>query len=281
MSNDYTANTVSTTTQASGGTNLQTSIDKVLSSLDSLFTNNSGVSAPTYTQPYNTWIDTTTHVQYRITPTGSLSVINANFADSNLTRLSTSTALTVSSHGHIVLVDCSSGSVTVTLPTLTPTTGVGYKVSIKKVDATANTLIISSPSSIDDGAQVVLREKDDAVEILFTYPNFHISSSNIKPLAVVKDDATASYSVIPSDNTKVITVSNTSASAFNLPACANLANGFTVTIKKLSAAALDITIMPDAVDLIEGIGTLVLSTQNEYVTLVNDNVSNWRIINKG
>lgn len=276
MSNNYQGDLMNLTGESSGGTTVPVLWEYVKNSLDALMTNLSGSSAPTYAAPYVTWINTANNLQYYIEPTGNNSVLLDNFSASNIIEQSSSLTLTEANHKQTFITDCSSGSVTLTLSNLSTATDAGYEVCIKKVDDSGNTLIISYPD-IDGDTELVLREKNDSVVLVYNDSAYYVKSSNIKPL-YTPNVLTSTYSLVPDDNFKVLLVNNTANISLDLPSSASLAKGYSVTIKKISGSSLDITILPDGSDTIEGQAALVLNLQYQYIKLMTDQSGIWYII---
>jgi|5_EtaG_2_1085323.scaffolds.fasta_scaffold01948_2 hypothetical protein len=279
MSNNYQANSMNLTGSSTGGDQLPELLSKIKNSFDALATGNSGTSSPPYVQPYVTWINSNTNLQYYISPTDYGSVLLNNFSPDNVIEASSNIVLSENSHKQTFLVDCSGGALTVTLSTLNASTDSGYEVNIKKIDNSGNTLTILH-SDIDGESQLVLREKNDSVEVVYHGSKYYVRSSNIKPLHV-PSVVTDTYTLVPEDHFKVILINNTAPISVNLPDAATLANGYSVTLKKISGASLDVTVTTNGADTIEGANSIVLDSQYAYFTLISDQSGVWYKVSGG
>jgi hypothetical protein len=228
-----------------------------------------------------TWVNSTTNIQYYIEPSSNNSVIMGNLSTDNIVELTASATLTESNHDQTLLCDTSGGAITLTLSTLNNTTDSGYKVTIKKSDSSGNTLTISYSGGIDGATDLVLRESGDSVILTYHDGAYYVKASNINPLHVPNFQTGTSYTVIPDDNHRVIMFNNSAAASLNLPDSASVAQGFTFDIKKISGASLDVTILPNGADTIEGNASKILSTQYQYVRLMTDQTGVWYILGEG
>ena len=278
MSNNYQANLINLSDGNSGGTTVPTIFEYMNNSLDALVTNLSGSAAPTYIKPYLTWVNTSNNLMYYIEPSSNNSVILHNLSPDNVLEVTSNITLIESNHEQTILVNSSSSSITVTLSTLNNTTDTGYNVCIKKVDDSANTVTIAH-ANIDGATSLVLREKNDSVFLVYHNSKYYVQSSNLRPLHNV-NTVTANYTVVPDNNFNLLLVNNTSAAQIDLPSAASLAKGYSITIKKISGASLDVTLLPNGAETIEENASLVLSTQYQYYTLISDQ-STWYISSAG
>lgn len=279
MSNNYQADLMVLTGQSGGGTTVPVLWEYVKNSFDALMTNVSGSAPPTYSQPYVTWVNTANNLQYYIEPSGNNSVLLNNFSTFNVVQQSSSLTLTERNHKQTILVDSSSGAITLTLSTLNTSTDSGYEVCIKKVDNSGNTVTVSYPD-IDGGTEIILREDNDSVMLIYHGGAYYVRSSNLKPLHVPQT-VTAAYTLVPEDHFKLLLIDNTANISINLPDSASLAAGYAVTLKKISGASLDITVLPNGSDTIEGQGSLVLNTQYQYYKIMTDQSGVWYVVSEG
>ena len=89
--------------------------------------------------------------------------------------------------------------------------------------------------------------------------------------------------VTPSDVTvgdtdAVVICDNAIPMAVTLPAISGTLSGKWYTVKRGVTSSADVTITPDGSDTIDGAGSYVLTAAQESITLVSDNVGDWRII---
>lgn len=83
----------------------------------------------------------------------------------NVNEISTNTALAGSNFGELIVVDSTTGNVTITLPD-PALLNFGWQVAIKKsVDANSVTVDTDGPSTIDGDASVVLENAENAVQV--------------------------------------------------------------------------------------------------------------------
>ena len=95
-------------------------------------------------------------------------------------------------------------------------------------------------------------------------------------LALAITTKAITYTAAAGDHT--IICNNSGAITINLPAAAGC-SGRIYVVKKISGAALNVTIDPNASETVDGAATRVLTTQYESVMIQSDG-SNWFILSK-
>ena len=137
-------------------------IDKLTNAHDAHRSNFSGSSAPSTLTAYQIYANTTDNVFYRIGGDGSTPRLMSS-ASQNPVILKTSnyTALK-SDFGGLILVDASSGPVTITLPP--NVSGLeGWHAKIKKVDSSSNAVIVTAVLLIDGVTAVSIIQQNITV----------------------------------------------------------------------------------------------------------------------
>lgn len=277
MANNYQANIMNLTGATTGGTPVPLLWQYTVNSFEALVSNMSGSTEPTYTQPYMTWVNSVTNTEYYIEPVSGASVILENMSQYRVLPQNASFAINLNNHKQLILCDASAGAITVTLNNFAAS-NYGLEFTLKKVDSSTNIVnIVFAGGTIEGSTSMMLTEPFESVTLVYDTAKYYkkavTTSAKYKSV-----DTVINYNVSIHDNDKVVFVNNTLASQVNLPAVASLPSGFHVTIKKLSGASLDVTIIPQASEFIDGAASKVLTTQYETIKLmVHDNI-NWYTI---
>lgn len=177
----------------------------------------------------------------------------------------------------VILVDASGGDVTVNL--LDPVSaGDGFKVSVKKVDSTENTVTIVG--NIDGVASSVLGRPFN-VNMLVSdgtagYNSLTSNQSTLLTPSVDIDFAASPYTVDGSDQNKILLVDATGGDVnINLNTSSNAGNGFEIIVKKIDASANVVNINADGAETIDGQNVRTLDRQYELINIIADGFSNW------
>jgi len=177
----------------------------------------------------------------------------------------------------VILVDASGGDVTVNL--LDPVSaGDGFKVSVKKVDSTENTVTIVG--NIDGVASSVLGRPFN-VNMLVSdgtagYNSLTSNQSTLLTPSVDIDFAASPYTVDGSDQNKILLVDASGGDVnINLNTSSNAGNGFEIIVKKIDASANVVNINADGAETIDGQNVRTLERQYELINIIADGFSNW------
>jgi len=177
----------------------------------------------------------------------------------------------------IILVDASGGDVTVNL--LDPVSaGDGFKVSVKKVDSTENTVTIVG--NIDGVASSVLGRPFN-VNMLVSdgtagYNSLTSNQSTLLTPSVDIDFAASPYTVDGSDQNKILLVDASGGDVnINLNTSSNAGNGFEIIVKKIDASANVVNINADGAETIDGQNVRTLDRQYELINIIADGFTNW------
>ena len=177
----------------------------------------------------------------------------------------------------LVNISASDGNKTVNL-TAAATLGNGFRVVVKKVDSTANTVTIdpSGAETIDGVTTEILRTENEAIDLLCDGTNWRVISRTQG--VAVQPAKVADYTVLESDENTVILVDASGADrTVNLPAVANIGSGFRLDIKKTDTSVNEVIIDGNASETIDGQTRLTLKSQNEVKSIISDG-SNWRLL---
>ncbi len=186
-----------------------------------------------------------------------------------------------------IFCQTATGSLTVTLPAISRTNvQFSFPMTIKKLDATANTVTIlpavgATTPTIEGAASKVLSSQFDAITVVPDEPNniWHIVSfvgtaSAPAPLLSVISK-TANYTAGISDD--VISCDSTGgAFTITLPTAAS-STGHVFYIKKAITGGSPITVDANASELIDGALTSVLAPAQPSLTIVSDGTG-WLIL---
>lgn len=194
-----------------------------------------------------------------------------DFADSPYTLLDTdqNKVLSVDASGGSVVIDLLSGSAA----------GDGYKVSIKKVDSSSNSVTING--NIDGGSSTVLPSENDVITIVSDGTDW-VSLTGVQPSVITPsvdiDFADSPFSVSSDDQNKILLVDASGGSVnVNLLEAAVAGDGYELIIKKVDATANTVSINGFAAETIDGLNTQVLSREFEVIHMICDG-STWNSV---
>lgn len=174
-----------------------------------------------------------------------------------ITTLAKSANYTVltTNEGFIILVDASSGAVTVTLP-VAATAADGFSIRVKKTDSSVNVVTVDGDSAetIDGFTTFALGSQYAAGTFVTNETTWHVASEgrNSQSLAVSKS---ANYTVVAGDRNKTFIATSTFTLA--LTAAATLGDGFVIWVRNDGTGI--ITVDPTGAETIDGVATLALS----------------------
>ena len=278
MSNSFKGNLMDLTSGDSGGTDVKDLWAYTKESLNSLYSANSGKSQPTFITAYTTWTNTTTGISYKVLSDNSTSVIKDNVGE-NFESISSDISISVSNHQQLILCDCSSGAINISAPSLTEDDG--FTVTLKKIDATTNNLVINGSSATIDGlASITLQQPNDTIELIYVAGSYKIKSKIITEVSPILEVTASSYDVLSTHHNNIILYANSENSVVNLPSTESLNTGFEITIKKTTSNAFNVTILATGGDTIDGLSSYDIISQYDFITLINVG-DKWYIINKG
>lgn len=207
--------------------------------------------------------------------------LTASIADLNST---TTTAVSVSGNynvtlgnrGKTLMADALSGVVNINLPTAA-TVGDTYKIGIKKIDDSVNTVAILPYGSqtIDNYTSFTLYDFNDYIELHCDGSNWKILGSLIR--GSIKDISTTT-TVDLGDNGLIFNCDLSSgAFTINLPACADVGRGFEIGFKKTDSSVNELNISANGSETIDGESNYFVRTKDHFVLLKTDG-SNWYIV---
>jgi len=186
--------------------------------------------------------------------------------------ITASAAYTPNKEDKTILVDASSASFTVTLPSAA-IVDAGKTYTIKRTNAGANTIIVAGNGSetIDGIASIRLNQRFDYLQLQSDGTNWLVISERISPSLVV--NPALPYAATAYDGT----ISSNGNGTINLPSAAAVLGGKIFTIKN-SATAGNPTLTVDASgsETIDGLATWPL-LKGQFVTIQSDG-TNWIVI---
>jgi len=186
--------------------------------------------------------------------------------------ITASAAYTPNKEDKTILVDASSASFTVTLPSAA-IVDAGKTYTIKRTNAGANTIIVAGNGSetIDGIASIRLNQRFDYLQLQSDGTNWMVISERISPSLVV--NPALPYAATAYDGT----ISSNGNGTINLPSAAAVLGGKIFTIKN-SATAGNPTLTVDASgsETIDGLATWPL-LKGQFVTIQSDG-TNWIVI---
>jgi len=209
--------------------------------------------------------------------------LTATIADLNSTstetiEIATTYAITAADRGKTILADATTAAFEITIPT-SVSLGSKFEITIKKVDSTTNAVTINPAGSetIDDQTTYLLNDYNDFIKMHCDGSNFLVIASQIRGTVLAVSSTTP---ITLDDNTKFVEADAAGGSFdINLPSAAAVGRGYRLAAKKIDSSTNTISINADGAELIDGIGSLVLSSQYFAATLVS-NGANWWVINE-
>lgn len=156
--------------------NTRTDLNSAFAALTTL---QSGATAPGTTSAYMFWADTTDNVLKQRNSTDDGWIIRGSLGDTLvLAKSATYTAL-LADFELLITMDATGASREVDLPAVA-TVGVGWSVTIKKIDSTTNTVTLdpNSTETIDGETTLVLQNQYDAVTITAGASEWHLVSDS-------------------------------------------------------------------------------------------------------
>ena len=213
--------------------------------------------------------------------------------------------LTTSSAG-VQYVDDTSGSVILTLPTVTVA---GYRFLIKKINASGNTVTVKAGTAgtIDGVNTVVIAGQFDYIEVTSTGTSdvWRITGGLKIPSTLVQGAttdlatvlnllgfraggnafasriglATVSATATLTTGSAGVQLTDATSGAVVLTLPSTTTPGYQFTIKKTDLSTNTVTVKAGTSGTIDGTNTIVLVARDEYVTVVSTSVSDaWQII---
>lgn len=170
----------------------RTDINSNLQALGSLM---SGASAPGTTYAYMWWADTTNGVLKQRNAGDSAWVIRATLSDDRVVTKTTTYTVVAGDYDKLILCSASGAAFTVNL-TAAATLGDGFRVKLKKTDATANAVTIDGNASetIEGAATKALSTQYDCVTLVCDGSNWFYETSTVNSTAI--SGATIDNSII-------------------------------------------------------------------------------------
>lgn len=206
---------------------------------------------------------------------------------------STPYTITAANIGKLHVVDASSGAVTITLPAIADVTTLNKSVSVKKSDASANTVTIqrASADTIEGATSLVLRNPGDAAVLVpvvsaadWERISPAVSSASAFKSAQELTDTGSPHTLTNIDINKLYSINAASgAVTVNLPSIATLTDANkSVFFNKSDSSANAVTLARNGSDTIEGGTSYTLDSEDEGAMLVADTVNDdWRVIPLG
>lgn len=179
----------------------------------------------------------------------------------------------------LILVDATSGAVTINLPTAVQsgTNKNPLRFIVKKTDSSANAVTIdgSGSQTIDGALTLVLAAQWDVVVLGSDGANWFVLANFSKVRMVPIVSKTTTYTATLNDE---VILADTSGGAWtlSLPAAA-AATGKVYTVKKTSSDANLVTIDPSGSETIDGSTTKTLLTQYSSISIIS-NGTNWSML---
>jgi len=211
--------------------------------------------------------------------TGLLATI-ADLNSTITTALSKNTTYTVAidDRNKTILADATSSSFTINLPTAV-SAGNKFRINIKKVDTSTNTVTIDPAGSetIDGRSTYILYDYNDTIRLQSDGSNWHIIASQIRGTAIIES---STRSLILDDNIKLVLANASGGSiTLTLPVLSACGRGWRIKIKKVDSSTNPIIIDTAGAETIDGDSDFKLLIQYEAVTLITDGL-NWYVENE-
>jgi len=156
LSQEWQIDTIDSTS-----TSPATDISKLVGGHNANRSNFSGASSPSETTAYQVWADTTNGVVKRRNAADDGWEIIASLNETPVQEITSDYTATLTDYDGLLLVDASSGDVTITLPTVA-SAGNGWRIAVKKTDASSNSVIVASLSLIDGSSTAEIIEENGA-----------------------------------------------------------------------------------------------------------------------
>lgn len=176
--------------------------------------------------------------------------------------------VTIQDKDKLFLVDSTNADVTISLPTAA-SAGDGFKVTIKKMDNSQNTITVDGNSSetIDGSTTITLTQPYSVISVVSDGSEW-ISEQFIPSITPVS--TSVDYQVLTSDRNKLILVTPTAASrTITLPAVADIEAGFSVSIKKTDTSVNTVTVDGSGAETIDGSANIVLRNPYDHVKVTS------------
>ena len=139
-------------------------IDKLTNAHDANRSNFSGIGDPSTSVAYQIYADTANNVYKQRDSENSVWNIISSASETPVLTISADRTSVLSDYDGLLLVDASTGPVTITLP-LSATTGNGWNVKVKKTDNSSNAVIVSSADLIDGSATLSIIKQNITVGV--------------------------------------------------------------------------------------------------------------------
>lgn len=189
--------------------------------------------------------------------------------------------------GYLVLCDCSSGAISVTLPTISAMTVRGA-IAFRKTDSTANALTINrgGTDTIESGTSTVINSHDTGLILCpDATSNWEVGGNwfgeaNSHSLCRSYDaynDTDSPVTLTNDDAGKLILCDCTSgAITINLPTIANMSTVGGIAVKKTDTSTNAVTVSPGGADTIDAGASATISSPDTTIMLVpNVAATNW------
>jgi hypothetical protein len=163
------------------GTSPSDDITKIINSFNTVRSLFSGASEPNTDnrEAYSWWVDTTNDLLKQRNGSNTGWITRASAQDELVIIKLANYTVVESDYGRLILVDASASDVTITLPPLA-TGANGYWVSIKKIDETANKVIVAANGAelIDGNNTYEMDAQGDSVSVRFGDTEVNVESSH-------------------------------------------------------------------------------------------------------
>lgn len=186
---------------------------------------------------------------------------------------STNYTVAAADNGAVVLMSASAGARTVTLPDVADV-GVGFVLTIKKTDTSANVVSVAA-TAVDGGTSAVLALQWQAVTLVSDASGWRIISECGRPRPLSGTAAkSANYTVTGADNGGTLLVDASGAArTITLPAATAVPSSFTICVKKADATINTVTIS----GTIDGATNIILRRPQQVVLLLSDGAA-WSLV---
>ncbi|MFA5030677.1 MAG: hypothetical protein WC495_03750 [Patescibacteria group bacterium] len=178
--------------------------------------------------------------------------------------------------GKTLLVNAITANAAIYLPSAV-TVGNTFKIWIKKVDKSVNTVTITpfGAQVIDGAPNKVLFDYNDFIEVRSDGSNWVLGGSLIRGTISTASIATT---IALADNGRIFNC-NASAGGFTvtLPACATVGRGFWVGFKKIDNSVNHVTLQAAGAETIDGSNTYFINAQWQFTIIKTDGV-NWFVM---
>jgi len=171
MTQNYLINEIDKAT-----TSPSTDIDKLTAAHDAHRSNFSGTSDPVTAVPYQVYANTTSGVYKQRNSGDTAWNIISSATDTPVIAKTGNYTAVLSDYAGLILVDASSGPVTITLPS-SASTGNGWYVVVKRIDPGINIVNIASADTIDGVTSISIKNENVAIGVRTNGTRYSIYNS--------------------------------------------------------------------------------------------------------